>query len=92
MATRLKKEEKNEKLIRDLSKLNENKKCINYNTLVPQYVCTNFWTFVCLTCSGIHWEFTHRVKSISMSKFTVTEVTALHYGGNEQARQIYLKN
>jgi Arf-GAP domain and FG repeat-containing protein 1 len=92
MATRLKKEEKNEKLIRALSKLNENKKCINCNTLVPQYVCTNFWTFVCLTCSGIHREFTHRVKSISMSKFTATEVTALHSGGNEQARQIYLKN
>lgn len=92
MATRLKKEEKNEKLIRALSKLNENKKCINCNTLVPQYVCTNFWTFVCLTCSGIHREFTHRVKSISMSKFTAAEVTALHSGGNERARQIYLKN
>lgn len=92
MATRLKKEEKNEKLIRALSKLNENKKCINCHTLVPQYVCTNFWTFVCLTCSGIHREFTHRVKSISMSKFTAAEVTALHSGGNERAREIYLKN
>ncbi|KAL3619780.1 hypothetical protein CASFOL_034692 [Castilleja foliolosa] len=28
---------------------------------VPQYVCTNFSTFVCTTCSGIHREFTHRV-------------------------------
>lgn len=92
MATRLKKEEKNEKLIRALSKLNENKKCINCNALVPQYVCTNFWTFVCLTCSGIHREFTHRVKSISMSKFSTAEVNALHSGGNERAREIYLKN
>lgn len=23
----------------------------------PQYVCTNFWTFVCTTCSGIQWVF-----------------------------------
>jgi len=21
----------------------------------PQYVCTTFWTFVCITCSGIQW-------------------------------------
>lgn len=23
----------------------------------PQYVCTNFWTFICTTCSGIQWVF-----------------------------------
>ncbi|KAK1376538.1 hypothetical protein POM88_032731 [Heracleum sosnowskyi] len=45
----------------------------------PQYVCTTFWTFVCITCSGIHREFTHRVKSVSMS-FTSQEVEALQKG------------
>ncbi|KAJ0709972.1 putative Arf GTPase activating protein [Helianthus annuus] len=48
----------------------------------PQYVCTSFWTFVCTTCSGIHREFTHRVKSVSMAKFTTQEVSALQGGGN----------
>ncbi|KAF7089414.1 hypothetical protein CFC21_092395, partial [Triticum aestivum] len=57
----------------------------------PQYVCTNFWTFVCTNCSGAHREFTHRVKSVSMAKFTAQEVTALQGGGNERAREIFFK-
>ncbi|KAL8497925.1 hypothetical protein ACS0TY_021320 [Phlomoides rotata] len=57
----------------------------------PQYVCTNFSTFICTTCSGLHREFTHRVKSVSMAKFTPQEVSALQGGGNASAREIYLK-
>ncbi|RYR04222.1 hypothetical protein Ahy_B06g083853 isoform C [Arachis hypogaea] len=91
MATR-KEEERNEKIIRGLMKLPPNRKCINCNSLGPQYVCTNFWTFVCMTCSGIHREFTHRVKSVSMAKFTSQEVDSLQNAGNQRAREIYLKN
>ncbi|XP_044482538.1 probable ADP-ribosylation factor GTPase-activating protein AGD14 isoform X2 [Mangifera indica] len=85
-------EERNEKIIRGLMKLPPNRRCINCNSLGPQYVCTNFWTFVCMTCSGIHREFPHRVKSVSMSKFSSQEVEALQNGGNQRAREIYLKN
>ncbi|KAJ1686711.1 hypothetical protein LUZ63_018101 [Rhynchospora breviuscula] len=85
-------EERNEKIIRGLMKLPPNRRCINCNSAGPQYVCTNFWTFVCLSCSGIHREFTHRVKSVSMAKFTKQEVEALQQGGNQRARDIYLKN
>ncbi|KAG2601503.1 hypothetical protein PVAP13_5KG437700 [Panicum virgatum] len=85
-------EERNEKIIRGLMKLPPNRKCINCNSVGPQYVCTNFWTFICLSCSGIHREFTHRVKSVSMSKFTTQEVRALEQGGNQRARDIYLKD
>ncbi|EXC69639.1 putative ADP-ribosylation factor GTPase-activating protein AGD14 [Morus notabilis] len=49
-----KEEERNEKIIRGLMKLPPNRRCINCNSLGPQYVCTNFWSFVCMTCSGIH--------------------------------------
>ncbi|XP_072985225.1 uncharacterized protein [Typha latifolia] len=91
MANRIKEEEKNEKIIRALLKLPENKRCINCNNLGPQYVCTNFWTFICTNCSGVHREFTHRVKSVSMAKFTSQEVNALKEGGNEHARQIFFK-
>ncbi|PRQ45804.1 putative Arf GTPase activating protein [Rosa chinensis] len=87
-----KEEERNEKIIRGLMKLPPNRRCINCNHLGPQYVCINFWTFVCTTCSGIHREFTHRVKSVSMSKFTSQEVEALENGGNQRAREIYLKD
>ncbi|GFP82109.1 probable ADP-ribosylation factor GTPase-activating protein agd14 [Phtheirospermum japonicum] len=72
-------------------KLPPNRRCINCNSMGPQYVCTNFWTFVCITCSGIHREFTHRVKSVSMAKFTSQEVDALQSGGNQRARELYLK-
>ncbi|XP_022982054.1 probable ADP-ribosylation factor GTPase-activating protein AGD14 [Cucurbita maxima] len=91
MASRVKEEEKIERSIRNLLKLPENRRCINCNSLGPQYVCTTFLTFVCTNCSGVHREFTHRVKSVSMAKFKPEEVTALQAAGNERARQIYLK-
>ncbi|CAJ2636883.1 unnamed protein product [Trifolium pratense] len=91
MASRFKEDEKNERLIRGLLRLEPNRRCINCNSLGPQYVCTNYWTFVCTNCSGIHREFTHRVKSVSMAKFTSQEVTALQEGGNQRAREIYFK-
>lgn len=91
MANKMKEDEKNEKVIRGLLKLPANRRCINCNNLGPQYVCTNFWTFICTNCSGVHREFTHRVKSVSMAKFTSQEVSALQEGGNEHAREIYFK-
>ncbi|KAK8991229.1 hypothetical protein V6N11_062248 [Hibiscus sabdariffa] len=84
-------DERLERTIRGLLKLPENKRCINCNILGPQYVCTTFLTFVCTNCSGIHREFTHRVKSISLGKFSEEEVTALQAAGNERGRQIYFK-
>ncbi|XP_042065751.1 probable ADP-ribosylation factor GTPase-activating protein AGD14 [Salvia splendens] len=90
MANRME-DAKNERIIRNLLKLPENRRCINCNSLGPQYVCTSFLTFVCTTCSGIHREFTHRVKSVSMAKFTPQEVSALQGGGNAIGREIYLK-
>ncbi|XP_050365979.1 probable ADP-ribosylation factor GTPase-activating protein AGD14 [Argentina anserina] len=91
MGNRIREEEKNERIIRSLLKLPENKRCINCNSLGPQYVCTTFLTFVCTNCSGVHREFTHRVKSVSMAKFTTEEVNSLQAGGNERARQLYFK-
>jgi hypothetical protein len=55
----------------------------------PQSVCTTFSTFVCTMCAGIHREFEHRVKSISMATFDESEVAALRAGGNEVARQYW---
>ncbi|MQL89510.1 hypothetical protein Taro_022070 [Colocasia esculenta] len=138
MANRMKEDERNEKIIRGLLKLPANRRCINCNSLGPQYVCTNFWTFICTNCSGIHIgckddddeclkrranniihkpviirliifftflplfifmrflkycsrEFTHRVKSVSMAKFTSQEVNALQEGGNEVLKHVVLE-
>ncbi|RLM80950.1 hypothetical protein C2845_PM12G06500 [Panicum miliaceum] len=92
MGSRVKEDERHERIIRGLLKLPANKRCINCNNLGPQYVCTNFWTFVCTNCSGAHREFTHRVKSVSMAKFTAQEVTALQEGGNEDDKDEYSEN
>lgn len=92
MGSRLKEDEKNEKAIRALLRKTPNRRCINCNSLGPQYVCLNFWTFVCTQCSGIHREFTHRVKSVSMSKFTSQEVANLEAGGNERGRETFFKD
>ncbi|KAF3534682.1 hypothetical protein DY000_02036777 [Brassica cretica] len=57
MGSKMKEDERTEKAIRSLLKLSENRRCINCNSLVcwpgPQYVCSTFWTFVCINCSGI---------------------------------------
>uniref|UniRef100_A0AAV1T3V3 Arf-GAP domain-containing protein n=1 Tax=Peronospora matthiolae TaxID=2874970 RepID=A0AAV1T3V3_9STRA len=67
-----------------------NKRCFDCNEMMPQYVCLDFHTFVCTACSGIHREFAHRVKSISMSKFTEKEVQQLiDRGGNEAAQKYW---
>lgn len=46
---------------------------------------------ILLTISYLNYsrEFTHRVKSVSMAKFTHEEVTALQAGGNEVCMIIF---
>ena len=39
---------------------------------------------------GIHREFSHRVKSLSMSTFKDEEMLVMRRGGNEAARRKYL--
>ncbi|CAM6088572.1 unnamed protein product [Calypogeia fissa] len=92
MGSRLKEDERNERTIRALLKQSENRRCINCGSLGPQYVCTTFSIFVCTNCSGLHREFTHRIKSVSMAKFTAEEVRNLQAGGNERGREIFLKD
>ncbi|PKA57195.1 putative ADP-ribosylation factor GTPase-activating protein AGD14 [Apostasia shenzhenica] len=84
----MKDDEKNEKIIRGLLKLPANRS----NRLESLHATSR-------SCSGLHRsaasacrEFTHRVKSISMAKFTSQEVIALQEGGNEHAKEIYFKD
>lgn len=41
----------------------------------PMAVCLDFHTFVCTTCSGVHREFQHKCKGISMSKWSPEEAS-----------------
>jgi hypothetical protein len=49
----------------------------------PQYVVPAFSVFVCSSCSGVHRQFGHRVKGISLCTFTSEEIESLKSGGND---------
>eukprot|EP00929_Paragymnodinium_shiwhaense_P066388 TRINITY_DN33298_c0_g1_i1.p1 TRINITY_DN33298_c0_g1~~TRINITY_DN33298_c0_g1_i1.p1 ORF type:complete len:580 (-),score=153.95 TRINITY_DN33298_c0_g1_i1:63-1802(-) len=67
-----------------------NKRCADCTERGPTYVCITFQTFVCQTCGGIHREFGHKIKSISLSEWTEAEVKAVEAGGNEVSNASYL--
>lgn len=67
-----------------------NKKCADCTELGPTYVCLDYKTFVCQTCSGIHREFGHKIKSISLSEWSVMEVESIETGGNRRAAAKWL--
>mmetsp|Transcript_14525 Transcript_14525/g.25818 ORF Transcript_14525/g.25818 Transcript_14525/m.25818 type:complete len:353 (-) Transcript_14525:3-1061(-) len=71
-------------------KTKENRFCFECGERGPSYVCLNFNTFVCTSCSGILREFSYRVKGISMSTFTDEEMAQIRDGGNAKARSIWL--
>lgn len=67
-----------------------NKRCANCPERGPTYICLDFQTFVCQTCSGLHREFGHKIKSISLSEWTSFEVEHLEAGGNERAALMWM--
>mmetsp|Transcript_20005 Transcript_20005/g.25989 ORF Transcript_20005/g.25989 Transcript_20005/m.25989 type:complete len:465 (+) Transcript_20005:138-1532(+) len=81
-----------EKLLNKLRKLTSNKVCANCLTqsrLGFQAVCVKYKTFICHNCKSAHQAYSHRVKSVTMSTWTKSEVEQLRKkngGGNELAR------
>ena len=89
-----------EKVLKKLRKLEVNMVCPNCATkAVPGVgfgnVCVKFKTFICDLCKTSHQAISHRVKSFSMSTWTMDEVMDLtieRNGGNEAALHIWLAN
>eukprot|EP01083_Nonionella_stella_P186233 681291_1 len=77
-------------IVRSVRQKRPNKHCADCGEPGPQYLNITFSTFVCTGCSGIHREFNHRVKSISMSSFSELEVKNLASGGNDIDKKVYL--
>mmetsp|Transcript_39812 Transcript_39812/g.98084 ORF Transcript_39812/g.98084 Transcript_39812/m.98084 type:complete len:280 (-) Transcript_39812:127-966(-) len=68
-----------------------NKKCADTGDVGPTYVILDYNCFVCTQVAGIHREFNHKVKGITMSKFTDEEVEQIESsGGNEAHNDKYL--
>ena len=68
-----------------LRKLSENKKCFDCNELGTTYIVMDYGIFVCPGCSGIHREFSNKVKGITMSNFNEKEVDFAKKHGNKAA-------
>jgi hypothetical protein len=87
-----------EELLKRLRRLKENQSCPNCGTVAPHglgfgNICVKFKTFVCDLCKTSHQAISHRVKSVTMSTWTVEEVMELsmqRLGGNEVARHVWL--
>ncbi|CAL5223383.1 g5891 [Coccomyxa viridis] len=81
---------KHDKILKSLLRLPDNRRCAVCDTLGPQYVVVDFSMFVCTICCGIHRQFNHRCKGISMASFKPEEIRALENGGNGVALATYL--
>ncbi|CAO3699898.1 unnamed protein product [Rhizopus stolonifer] len=89
----LKKQEAlNQKKMKALLLIKENKRCFDCSTNSPFFVNITLNTFICARCSGLIREIGHRVKSIHASTFTSLELVALEQGGNGIAAKIWLSN
>jgi len=85
-------EEKQRKLLTDIRNLPENKRCMDCQATFSQYCVLDFGTWVCATCSGIHREFCHKVKSPTMGTFKPEQIELLRKGGNQVARKLWRAN
>ena len=87
-------------LLKKLRRLPANMVCANCGSDAQKgigfgSICVAFKTFVCDYCKTSHQAISHRVKSVSMSEWTMDEVrelTAERGGGNDAARNIWLAN
>uniref|UniRef100_A0A8C6SG99 ArfGAP with FG repeats 1a n=1 Tax=Neogobius melanostomus TaxID=47308 RepID=A0A8C6SG99_9GOBI len=87
-----KQEEKHLKMLREMTSLPPNRKCFDCDQRGPTYANMTLGSFVCTSCSGILRGLNppHRVKSISMTTFTQSEIEFLQKHGNEVSKQIWL--
>jgi hypothetical protein len=67
-----------------------NKTCFDCGQRGPTSVNCTHSTFICTRCSGIHREYSHRIKMISMGTFTEAEVSKFEEIGNEVAENTWL--
>ena len=79
------------KRIRKLQRQKKNRLCFDCGDRGPNNVCVPFGIFVCDQCAGVHRSFTHRIKGISMSRWSEEEVSELEEKGNIVGAKTYLK-
>jgi hypothetical protein len=78
------------KEVNDMRKFPANKKCFECGEIGTTYIVPDFGVFVCSICAGIHREFNHRVKGLSMSNFSQAELDLLKTQGNEACQRTWM--
>jgi hypothetical protein len=77
-------------LVRELQKLPENRKCADCTSRGTQCVNVTVHSFVCMACSGVLREISHKIKGIQHSSFTPEEAAALQQTNNARVNRVYL--
>lgn len=91
MATAKHQAAKNEKLLQQLARLQENKRCAICTAQGPQCTCHPPGIFVCTQCGGVIRQFPgFRIKSRTMATYSADEVNTVKDAGNKKFQQTYL--
>ncbi|KAF2150692.1 ADP-ribosylation factor GTPase activator [Myriangium duriaei CBS 260.36] len=78
--------------LQEISKTNENNRCVDCGAPSPQWASPKFGIFFCLSCSGVHRSLGVHisfVRSITMDSFKVNEVERMAKGGNKPWKDFF---
>lgn len=85
------KAEKNQKFIRELSLKPDNRVCFDCNAKSTPNIIMDYGIFVCSFCAGVHRNFQHKAKGISMTNFKDPDVEHIKNCGGNSVRNFILK-
>lgn len=82
-------ESEEERILKEVRR--ENRFCFLCKERGPAYVDVDHSVFVCTFCSGLLREFSFKIKSTSLSTFSLNEVKQLRSFSNTEAKQFWLQ-